>query len=183
MSQPPLVIDGRAAGVLPACPLPGQDRGERPLYVLQRTIVFRTRHGWIRVPEGYVTDFASIPGWATILSGLRLQALGKWAWAAVAHDWFYAIGQPGWKDVADDVFRERLGLDGVGLVARTTLYQAVHLFGGGGYAEAPSWWGTENFADPLSGAPRSPPFAREEAFAERPWGLRETPDWPEQLAA
>jgi hypothetical protein len=178
-SRPPFIIDGKAPDLIPASILAGRDRSRRPLYVMGRTIYFRTRHGWLRVPRGYVTDFASIPGWATLLTGLDLQALGPWAWAALAHDWLYAIGQPGWKDVADDVFRERMDLDGVGAAARTILYQAVHLFGGAGYAEAPSWWDTENFADPVSGRyPITPPFPRQLAFEGEVWGLRLTRDCP-----
>lgn len=170
--------------VLPAYPLPGRDRDRHPLYVMERTVYVRTLHGWERIPRGYVTDFASIPVLATVLTGLDLQALGPWAWAAIAHDWLYAVGQPGMKDKADDVFLERLKLDGVGALKRTILYQAVHRFGGGGYAKAPSWWSTENFADPETGEyPVKPPFRREDAFIGGPWGLRSQPDWNEALAA
>lgn len=176
----PLVVDGRAPLVLPAFPLPGRDRDRHPLYVMERTVHLRTLHGWERIPRGYVTDFASIPVLATVLTGLDLQALGKWAWAAIAHDWLYAVGQPGYKAKADDVFRERLQLDGVDGFRTLVLYQSVHRFGGHGYAEAPSWWATENFADPETGAyPVAVPFRREDAFADAPWGLRARPDWRE----
>lgn len=184
MIQEPLIVDGRAPGVLPAFPLPGRDRDRHPLYVMERTVYLHTLHGWERIPRGYVTDFASIPVLATILTGMDLQALGPWAWAAIAHDWQYAIGEPGMKAVADDVFRERLVLDGVDGLRRTILYQAVHRFGGGGYAEAPSWWASENFADPETGTyPVTPPLRREEAFADQRWGLRPRPDWIEARAA
>lgn len=184
MTPAPLIVDGRAPGVLPAFPLPGRDRDRHPLFVMERTVYLRTLHGWERIPRGYVTDFASIPVLATVLTGLDLQALGPWGWGAVAHDWLYAIGEPGMKAIADDVFRERLVLDGVDSVRRTILYQAVHHFGGSGYAKAPSWWASENFADPVSGAyPVTPPFIREQAFTGQRWGLRPEPTWIEGLAA
>lgn len=180
MSQPPIVVDGPAPPILPAYPLPGQDRSDRPLYVLERTIHFKTLHGWHRVPEGYVTDFASIPAIGSYLSGMRLQPLGRWAWAAVAHDWGYAIGQPGYRSWIDDMLLERMELDGVGSIARSIIFHAVRWGGQGGYDDAPSWWDTENFADPITGAyPRNPPFARQGAYVGATWGLRAQPDWPE----
>lgn len=174
----PVIVDGRAPAVLPVSLLSGRTRGRRALFVVEQTIYFRTRHGWVRVPLGYVTDFASIPWLATMITGMDLQAIGPWAWAALLHDWLYAIGEPGMKDVADDVFHERMVLDPVSSFARPILYAAVHLFGSGGYAEAPSWWDTENFADPVSGRyPVTPPFAREAAFAGARWGMRAQPAW------
>lgn len=179
MTLPPLVVDGAAPAVLPACPLPGDDREARPLFVMERTVHLRTRHGWERIPRGYVTDFASIPALATLVTGWRLQPLGRWAWAAIAHDWMYGIGQPGYRPVADDILHERMVLDRVGALSRVIIYDAVRIGGAGGYAKAPSWWDSENFADPETGAyPVTPPFTREEAFAGRTWGLRPQPDWP-----
>jgi hypothetical protein len=175
---PPVIVDGPACGVLPACPLPGHDRAARPLFVIERELHFRSRHGWARVPRGYVTDFASVPAWATLVTGLRLQPLGRWAWAAVLHDLLYAIGEPGRRAMADDVFRERLKLDGVDPTDRAVLFAAVRLGGGAGYACAPRWWASESFADPETGAyPVRPPFAREAAFVGGPYGLRPVPDW------
>lgn len=176
-----LIVEGRAPLVLPAYPLPGRARDRHPLYVMERTIHLRTLHGWERIPRGYVTDFASIPVLATVLTGLDLQALGPWAWAAIAHDWMYAIGEPGQKDKADEIFRERLVLDGVDVFRRNVLFESVHRFGGGGYAKAPGWWATENFADPETGEyPVPPPFRREDAFIGGPQGLRRAPDWIER---
>lgn len=176
----PLIVDGKAPGVLPACPLPGRDRDEHPLFVMERTVYLKTLHGWERVPRGYVTDFASIPNFATILTGLQLQPLGPWAWAAIAHDWMYAIGEPGYRPWADDIFHERLKLDGVDAFRTELLFRAVRIGGNGGYVDAPSWWSSENFADPDTGAyPVAPPFSRQAAFIGRPWGLRPEPGWPD----
>ncbi len=172
---PPIVVDGRAPLVLPAFELVGEARESRPLYVLQRTIYFRTLHGWHRVPRGYVTDFASIPR----LLAWDIEPLDKWAWAAVAHDYGYAIGEPGKRQIFDEIFRERMELDGVSAWRRFEMFNGVRLGGQGGYDAAPKWWSTANFVDPASGDPVTPPYAREAAFVGAPFGLRPAPDWIE----
>lgn len=175
----PLLIDGRAFGPLPACPLPGHERERRPLYVMERTVYLRTVHGWERIPKGYVTDFGSIPPLATALTLTDLQPLGRHAWAALAHDYCYAVGEDGRRQVADEIFRGRMEVDQVPALRREVMFRAVRLGGAGGYAEAKSWWATENFADPDTGEPVAPPFTREEAYAGQRWGLRARPDWNE----
>lgn len=177
----PLVIDGPAPRTIPVDPFSDAQRGGRPLYVLTRTIHLRTRYGWMRIPCGYVTDFGSIPGLAQLLTVLQLQPLGRHAWAALPHDWGYAIGEPGRRACFDRIFLDRMAMDGVGGLKRSVMHAAVRAGGGGGYGRAPSWWATENFADPDSGLypVEPPPFAREDAFAGRRWGLRPEPDWPD----
>jgi len=162
--RPPLIVNGPAPRVLPAYPLPGSNREGRPLYVTSRAIIIDGQ--WI--PEGYVTDFGSIP-W---LARWRINPLDRHAWAALKHDWRYAIGEPGKRPFADDGFRERLEIDGVFQVRRTAMYRSVQIGGAGGYAKAKTWWETENFADPETGDPVAPPFARELAFDGQPFGLQ-----------
>jgi hypothetical protein len=178
MIAPPLIVDGAAPGVLPACYLQGQARSGRVLFVTQVEIWLLTRDGWIRIPRGYVTDFGSIPGLVQIVTLLGLQPLGHHAWAALGHDWGYAVGQPGWRPKVDHWFDDRMRVDQVGPLARELMYRSVRIGGGGGYKKAPSWWDTQNFADPVTGRPVPPPFRREEAFAGGPHGLRPLPDWP-----
>lgn len=92
----------------------------------------------------------------------------------------YAVGEPGLRRIADDVFRERLEKDGVDPLDRAVLFAAVRVGGATGYGKAGAWWRSMNFADPESGAyPVPPPFPREAAFAGAPFGLRPAPDWPE----
>ena len=178
IERPP--IYGPAPPVIPVRPLFARQREGRPLYVLEQTVRIRTVAGWVRIPRGYVTDFGSIPGLAQLLTLLNLQPLGRHAWAALAHDWLYAIGEPGQRPRADAVFRARMALDGVGAWRREVMYRAVRLGGGGGYEQAPTWWATLNFADPDAGDyPLAPPFARPEAYAGQRWGLRPDPEWIE----
>lgn len=180
MPEPPLVIYGPAPRTIPVDPLFAAEREGRPLYVVTRAIALRTQLGWLRIPRGYVTDFGSIPGLAALLTLLMLQPLGRHAWAALAHDWLYAIGEPGLRQAADGVFLDRMKLDGVGGLKRSVMHAAVRAGGGGPYARARSWWDSENFADPETGLyPTGPPFGRLEAYRGQRWGLRPDPDWIE----
>lgn len=162
-------------------PLRKRRRARRALFVVVQTIHLWTPDGWIRIPRGYVTDFGSIPYFATWLTLGRLQPLGVGLLAFLNHDWPYAVGEPGLRDRADAWLDYRLKLDGESDFNRKVIVAAVRAGGGGGYRRAPTWWNSENFADPLTGqypvAP--PPFEREDAYDGRPWGLRPEPDWPE----
>ena len=86
----------------------------------------------IRVPAGFVTDFASIP-W-----GLwnMFPPLGPWARAAIVHDYLYETGGLGGKYTrkeADQVFREAMAVVGVPAWQRSVMYRAVRLGGGSGW--------------------------------------------------
>lgn len=84
------------------------------------------------VPEGYVTDFASIPGFA---QGI-ISPFGRHSEAAVVHDWLYTLGTPGdekGRRLADRTFRRALHLVGVGFFRRYIMYAAVRMGGKSGY--------------------------------------------------
>lgn len=166
----PLVIDGpvRLGRPLPAYPLPGRARDGRALFVTSRPVRFLTPYGWQEVPAGYVTDFASIPR----VAAWRIHPLDRHAWAALLHDWRYAVGEPGKREMADAMFLNRLEMDGVWEPRRTVMYRAVQLGGEGGFKKAPTWWDTENFADPETGCGVRPPFFRTEAFDGQRYGLK-----------
>lgn len=86
----------------------------------------------VAVPEGYVTDFASIPGFA---QGI-ISPFGRHSEAAVVHDWLYTLGTPGdekGRRLADRTFRRALHLVGVGFVRRYIMYAAVRIGGKSGY--------------------------------------------------
>ena len=72
----------------------------RPEYKLTKPLEYDYR-GYIlfRVPEGFKTDFATIPGWIPFLRPKN----GKWAKASVVHDFLCKRdGVP--KSLADRVF-------------------------------------------------------------------------------
>jgi hypothetical protein len=86
----------------------------------------------VAVPEGYVTDFASIPGFAHWM----ISPFGKHSEAAVVHDWLYTLGTPGdekGRRLADRTFRRALHLVGVGFFRRYIMYAAVRMGGKSGY--------------------------------------------------
>lgn len=179
MITPPLIVDGAFPTVIPACPLKGRARETRPLFVVQRSVYLRTRYGWIRIPRGYVTDFGSIPFLATAVTLAAFEPLGSHAGGALGHDWRFAIGEPGKFELANTIFDDQMKLDGTAPLKRAIMHKAVQVGGRGGYAKAQTWWATENFADPDTGAPLPPPFRREQAYDGQRWGMRPRPDWLE----
>jgi hypothetical protein len=80
------------------------------------------------VPAGFVTDLASIP---RVLWSL-LPPHGRYAKAAIIHDWLYATGIGG-REYADDVFLEAMEVLGVSPWKRKTMYWAVRAFGASRY--------------------------------------------------
>jgi len=78
----------------------------------------------IVVPAGFQTDFASVP---RLLVGI-FPKVGKYAGAAVIHDYLYVTQCKGRK-WADAVFYELMREDGVGWVTRWTLFLAARTFG------------------------------------------------------
>lgn len=108
------------------------------------------------VPPGYVTDFASIPGFAKLL----FPPFGDWAEAAVIHDWLYDIGARDGKEEADRIFGEAMTEMGVRQPRRSIMLLAVKLGGGSAYRAAeqriPQDW-ESHFVDRY-GASTKPPF-------------------------
>ena len=81
-----------------------------------------------RAPVGLETDFLSIPELAQ--HAIRPKDFME---AGVVHDWLYAVGEPGKKAVADDIFHHILIEQGAGLVNRNVMYKAVRWFGKSSY--------------------------------------------------
>ena len=86
--------------------------------------------GRIEVPDGFVTDFASIPRFFTRL----IPKNGLYDRAAVVHDWLYST-QTIPKETADLVFYEAMTVLGVPAWKAWTMYQAVKWFGKGAWRE------------------------------------------------
>lgn len=113
----------------------------------------------IRIPRGFVTDFASIPSFGRIL----IDRFGGSLEPATIHDWLYSVGAgttPEERQIrraeADAIFLDALADNGVGLGTRWIMYQAVRLFGSGPYDTSADWAGRilnpetgEPFADPI----------------------------------
>jgi hypothetical protein len=116
----------------------------------------------IDVPEGFVTDFASVPK----LLHFLIPPFGRHAPAAVLHDYVYAIGEKKARKLADKLFLYAMQESGVDYLRRSVMYRMVRTFGWKGYGLASDW----AFVDPEYGDEIVPPFAREERYwaPERP---------------
>lgn len=79
----------------------------------------------VKVPEGFETDFASIP---RIFWNI-LPPTGRYGKAAVVHDFLYRTPGQATKSEADDVFLEAMTALGVGFFTRQTMYRGVQVFG------------------------------------------------------
>ena len=104
-----------------------------PIYFLTKPIEWHANDGSqdpVAVPAGFVTDFASIP--QVFWSALRPD--GDYAQAAVVHDYLYWT-QGRSRALSDAVFRSAMVDLEVSPAVVTTLFEAVHLFGAGAWAE------------------------------------------------
>lgn len=83
-------------------------RDGRPAFRLLAPLVFRSSvlERQVTVPEGFVTDLASVPRWVVAY----LIAGGKAVRAAVVHDYLYDTGQVE-REQADAVFREAMDIE------------------------------------------------------------------------
>lgn len=83
--------------------------------------------GMIEVPEGFITDFASVPRLPVIYTLFGGRANGP----AVLHDYGYQTGK--WpRAIVDRLFREAMGCDGMWM-SKWFMWLGVRLFGGSHY--------------------------------------------------
>ena len=80
---------------------------------------------WFTIPEGYRTDFASIP---RVVWSLFHPADPRWLVAALVHDWLYGAE---WcpRKQADDIFLAAMEKGGTQAVHRATMYSVVRALG------------------------------------------------------
>jgi len=125
----------------------------------------------MEVPEGYITDFASIP---PAVRGV-FPPFGRHAKAAVLHDWLYLVGEPGQKPFADRIFLDAMEELGVSWARRNIMYRAVQVGGGGGYRREGDAWNCA-FGDWLTGDRTSPRGDRSDHYQAR-WAQPPRPDY------
>ncbi len=117
--------------------IPDENRQNRRVAALAATFGFvahlsRRRKIAVAAPQGYVTDFASIPAFAQWM----ISPFGKHSEAAVVHDWLYTLGTKGdrkGRKLADVTFKRALKIVGVGWLRRNIMYLAVRMGGSSGY--------------------------------------------------
>lgn len=115
------------------------------------------------VPEGFITDFASIPA---VVRGL-FPPFGRHAKAAVLHDWLYLVGETGQRAFADRIFIDAMQELGVSGFRRKTMHAAVRAGGGGGYRREGLGW-DKAFGDWRTGE-RIPAATRREDWYQAGW--------------
>jgi hypothetical protein len=101
-----------------------------PVYFLTKPINWKPNPGQeifaaVRVPIGFVTDFASIPRifWSI------LPPDGKYTYPAILHDYLYWT-QTTSRDVADNILKFGMEDFSVGTATSMAIYNAVRAFGG-----------------------------------------------------
>lgn len=108
-------------------------RGRR-VYKLLSPLVFEYTKGRstnaIKVPTGFLTDFASVPPVARKF----IPPIGRYASASVVHDWLY-VNKIGKRSTADRVFLLAMKAAGVSWPTRSIIYRAVRLFGAKGWGK------------------------------------------------
>ena len=89
--------------------------------------VYKTKEYLIKVPKGFVTDYASIPK----LFRTVVLPYGKHSGASVVHDWLYSsnCNLDISREKADKIFLEILKEEKVNFLLRILMYTAVRKFG------------------------------------------------------
>lgn len=101
---------------------------------LTQPLVFKSEslHRVIVIPEGFVTDYASIPWWAR----WAFPKMGRHRIAAVLHDYLYCVSNP-YTDInrerADELFLEAMLDENVTRWVANVMYKAVRAAGGSRY--------------------------------------------------
>jgi len=87
-----------------------------------------TDHGeMITVPQGFITDMASIPHMIDWLPNLDRDGLSRRP--AALHDWLYGGDRTRGKDWADNTLRAALRAEGMSNVGAFEYWYAVHKYG------------------------------------------------------
>lgn len=86
----------------------------------------------ITVPEGFQTDFASIPRWIPLASS---QLVGRCCREACIHDLLYRCDEPVGvtRKQADDIMKEAMLVRGKGWLTAYTVWAGVRIGGGFSY--------------------------------------------------
>jgi hypothetical protein len=102
-------------------------------WLLDAPLLYITKRGDdILVPDGFLTDFASIP---RVLRSVIGDAAGPYAPAAVVHDFLYRTGLVP-RAEADAIFREAMGELKIPRQKRWTMWLGVRLGGWAAYRSA-----------------------------------------------
>lgn len=114
--------------------LPDWAESGKKYYRLEKTLLYKNpeTNEIDTIPEGYLTDGASIPWWLWTIGGSPFS--GNYIEAAIIHDWRYFLAMKrkkpkGTRKEADRIFYLAMLEYGVGKFEAKTKYRAVRLFG------------------------------------------------------
>lgn len=96
-------------------------------------VCYGVEQGHITVPEGFLTDFASIP---RLLWNLLPPTEPDYSAAALVHDYLYESHEADFR-TANTIFYEAMRVQGTGRVKAWCMWAAVSLFGRGAYVSGP----------------------------------------------
>lgn len=102
-------------------------RGDSRLFRLSHRFRYISSYGVISVPQGFITDGASIPKifWSIF------DPFGPYFEAAIIHDYLYSKNNNQFNRFqSDEIFREAMYNIGIDWVRREAIYRAVRIFGG-----------------------------------------------------
>lgn len=95
-------------------------------------LVFRYLGEDLTVPDGFVTDLASIPRILDWLPGFDRDGVSRRA--AVVHDALYNIDRARGKTFSDEILYQALLCDGANTIVAHSIWAGVHLFGARAWA-------------------------------------------------
>jgi len=102
-----------------------EEQHGRAVFELQANLVYFGGGIWVKVPAGYKTDFASVPRGLWNL----FPPWGRYAPAAVVHDYLCDNEVLCSRFLADAIFRELMWRLGVPWYVRLPVYWAVRIYG------------------------------------------------------
>lgn len=97
-------------------------------WIVRAPLIWAAEKRTLTVPDGFLTDLASVPRMAQGMPGFEPTGLSRRP--AVLHDWLYATATLPRME-ADEVFYLALRAEGVHELTARTYYRAVRVFGSG----------------------------------------------------
>src|SRR3954469_19555312 len=96
-------------------------------WIVRAPLIWAGEKRTVTVPEGFLTDLASVPRMAQGMPGFEPTGLSRRP--AVLHDWLYSSAELPRME-ADAVFYRALRLEGAHETTARIYYRAVRVFGG-----------------------------------------------------
>jgi hypothetical protein len=95
-------------------------------WIVRAPLIWAGEKRTVTVPDGFLTDLASVPRMAQGMPGFEPTGLSRRP--AVLHDWLYSSGELPRME-ADGEFYRALRVEGVHELTARTYYRAVRVFG------------------------------------------------------